>query len=109
MTTNTPTKVQLQIKPNDVQNAQTLAAVGAGTPVTVVAASTGAVTFLDKAKGYYKALITAVGAILVILNEVTPLTDFLPENQRHYVSVGVVAITTLANFLKSNEHWVDDL
>jgi hypothetical protein len=104
-----PTKQRLEVKPNDHQNPQTLAATtAAAAPVNVVAETTGVVTVLDKLKGYYKTLITVVGSILVILNEVTPLTDFLPASQRHYVTVGIVFLTALGNFLKSNEHWVDD-
>jgi hypothetical protein len=69
----------------------------------------GPVTWLDKAKGYYKGLIATIGAVLVFLNELTPLTSFLPEDAQHWVSVGVAVLTALFTTLKSNEVWLDDL
>lgn len=103
------TKKRLAVKPNKAQTAETIAAVGPGTPVKVVNAKTGPVGFLDKAKGYYKGLIAAVGAILVIVNELTPLLNFLPGQDKQYVTLVIGVLTTAATFLKSNEHWVDDL
>jgi hypothetical protein len=76
--------------------------------VQVVDERTGAVTFLDKLKGYYKALITVLGAILLGLNELTPLTNFLPATAQHWASVAISVITAILTFLKANEHWVDD-
>jgi hypothetical protein len=77
-------------------------------PVQVVDERPGAVTFLDKLKGYYKALITVVGAVLLALNELTPLTDFLPMTAQHWLSVAVAVGTAILTALKANEHWVDD-
>lgn len=109
MTTKT-TKRRLAVKPNKAQNAQTLsAATEAPTPVKVVSAKTGPVGILDKAKGYYKGLIAAVGSILVIVNELTPLLNFLPGQDKQYVTLVIGFLTTVAVFLKDNEHWVDDL
>ena len=77
-------------------------------PVQVVDERPGAVTFLDKLKGYYKALITVVGAVLLALNELTPLFDFLPTTAHHWLSVVISVLTAISTFLKANEHWVDD-
>lgn len=76
--------------------------------VQVLTTSTGLVTWADKLKGYYKGLITAVGAVLVIANELTPAFDFLPVQDKAYVTAGIAALTALSTFLVSNEHWVDD-
>lgn len=104
------TKRRLEIKPNDLQSVSTLQAAAApSTPVKVVGEKVGALTFLDTAKGYYKGLIAAVGAILVIANELTPVFNFLPGQDKQYVTVAIGFLTTLAVFLKDNEHWVDDL
>jgi low affinity Fe/Cu permease len=82
---------------------------GPGAPrVTVLATGTGVVTTFDKIKGYYKGLVAAVGAIVVIANEMTPVFDFLPGQDKHYITVGVAVLTTLSTFLVANEHWVDD-
>lgn len=103
-------KQRLELKSNTEQNAQTLAeATAPASPVVVVAESSGPVSFWDKAKNYYKTLISIVGLVLVVLNEITPMTSFLPENQRHWLSVAVVAVTALLTFLKSNETWFDSL
>jgi hypothetical protein len=77
-------------------------------PVKVVDERTGAVTFLDKLKGYYKALITVLGAVLLALNELTPATNFLPTTAHHWLSVALSVLTAILTFLKANEHWVDD-
>jgi hypothetical protein len=77
-------------------------------PVQVVDERTGAVTFLDKLKGYYKALIAVIGAVLLALNELTPVTDFLPTTAHHWLSVAISVGTAILTFLKANEHWVDD-
>lgn len=105
------TKRRLEIKPNsDVHEASTrLGEPAVAGVVKVVDQEAGAVGFLDKAKGYYHTIITVIGAVLVLLNEVTPVTNFLPPTQRGWISVGIVFLTALANFLKSNEQWVDDL
>lgn len=103
------TKLRIEVKPNDVQNAQTLAATGPGTPVNVVDETSGPVTFLDKLKGYYHTLIVVIGSVLVILNEVTPVLNFLPDNGKQWVTGAIAVLTIAATALKSNEHWVDDL
>jgi hypothetical protein len=104
------TKKRLEVKPNPEQSASTLSvAATPEAPVKVVAEATGPVTALDKAKGFYHTAITVVAAVLVFLNEVTPATNFLPGTAKHWVSVTVVLLAALANFLKSNETWIDSL
>lgn len=78
-------------------------------PVAVVRTAPGPVTWLDRTKAYYKAVITIIGSLLVLINEATPLLNALPDNGKQYVTVGVVFMTSLSVFLKSNEHWVDGL
>lgn len=83
----------------------------AGSPpaanVHVVATKVGAVTVLDKVKAYYKTLIAIVAAVVVFLNQVTPIADFLPVQYRHWFSTAVVVVGAVAVFLKANEHWID--
>ena len=49
-----------------------------------------------------------VGAVLLALNELTPLFDFLPTTAHHWLSVVISVLTAILTFLKANEHWVDD-
>ena len=96
------TKRRIQTPPNaDVHGPEV-------PPVQVVDERTGAVTFLDKLKGYYKALITVLGAVLLGLNELTPVFNFLPTTAHHWLSVALSVLTAILTFLKANEHWVDD-
>lgn len=88
---------------------QTFTGSGGTANVKVVGEKSGDVTWLDRAKGYYHTLITLVGAVLVLLNQATPVFSFLPENWHGYVSVAIVFLTAAANFLKQNEQWVNDL
>jgi hypothetical protein len=83
----------------EVQNAE----------LVVTEAKPGTVSFGDKVKKYYKGLIALVGALLVLVNQVTPLTNFLGEDTQNLVSVVIVFLTAVATFLKSNEQWVDKL
>lgn len=75
----------------------------------VVKMSSGTVGFFDKVKGYYKGVIVVIGSILIILNQVTPIFDFLGGNSQHWFNVVVAAATTVLTILKSNEQWVDKL
>ena len=75
--------------------------------VEVLDVKAGSVTFFDKLKSYYHTLITVLAAILVLLNELTPITDSFGPDVKHYVSVVVVFLGALLNMLKSNEVWVN--
>lgn len=100
------TKRRVKIEQN--ANIHTVAG-AAPAPVKVVAEAAGPVTFLDRVKGYYKALIALVGAILVIANELTPVLNFLPGLDKQYVTIAISAVTAFGVFLRDNEHWLDDL
>jgi hypothetical protein len=75
----------------------------------IVETAPGPVTFIDKAKGYYHTLITLIGTVLVMVNELTPVTDHFSPTIRHGITVFVLAATVVVNALKSNEQWVDSL
>ncbi len=79
----------------------------AGDRATVVAIKAGNVTIIDKLKKYYKAIIALVGGIVLLLNQITPMTAMLGASTQHAISVALVFLTSLLVFLKSNEHWVD--
>lgn len=73
-------------------------------------AEAGAVTWLDKAKGYYKGIIAGLTAVLVVINEVTPVLNFIvPTQDKQYVTVAIAVIGGVLTFLKDNEHYVDDV
>lgn len=75
----------------------------------VIATVAGPLKTTDKLKGYYKQAITALGAVLASVNELSPIFNMMPGQDKHYVTVGILAGTALLNFLKSNEQWVDQL
>lgn len=102
-------KKRLEVKPNERQNEQTIGVVGPATPVAEVQVKQGPVTFLDRLKKYYKGLIALIGFVLILLNQLTPLFDFLPAQDRPYVTAVIGALTVLGTFLKGNENWVDNL
>lgn len=69
----------------------------------------GPVTSVQKIQGYYKSLVAFVGALLVLLNQVTPVTSFLPAVAQHWFSVIVAGVTAVSILLIKNQNWVDDL
>lgn len=74
----------------------------------VVAIKAGSVTTVDKLKSYYKFIIAFVGSIIVLLNEITPISSVMfGPNVQHWVSGTLMFLTSLSVFLKSNEHWVN--
>lgn len=75
--------------------------------VGVVNIKPGEVSFFDKLKAYYHTAITVLGALLVLLNEITPLTNSLGESAKHIVTVVILVLTAILNALKSNEVWVN--
>jgi predicted benzoate:H+ symporter BenE len=76
--------------------------------VQVLTTTTGLVGVLDTLKGYYKGAITAITALLVIVNELTPVLNFLPGQDKQYVTAAIAFVGAVLTFLKDNEHWVDD-
>lgn len=73
--------------------------------VAVVDTASGVVTAWDKVKAYYKGAIAIVGATLVVLNQVTPIFNFVPDPIHHYFTVIVAVVTAAGVVLKQNEHW----
>lgn len=78
----------------------------------VVNAKAGPLTIFDKMKAYYHTIFTVLAAILVLLNQLLPVVHMIPgygEQAAGYVSVAIIAVTAVVNFLKSNEVWVEKL
>lgn len=65
----------------------------------------GTVTFLDKLKAYWKAIIAFIGVVLLAVNQLSP---FLPVDWQHPAAVIIAVLTAVLTFAKSNETWVDD-
>jgi hypothetical protein len=80
-----------------------------GYKAIVVDTKPGEVKFTDKIKAYYHTIIMVTGAILILANEVSPITESLPESFRHSVTGAIALITLVTNVLKSNEQWVNAL
>lgn len=102
----TPVKQKIEIQQVGPITAETT---GVAAKAVVVDEKPGEVNFFDKLKGYYHTMITVIGAILVLLNEVTPITDSLPQSWQHTITLIIVGTTALLNALKSNEQWVQKL
>lgn len=79
-----------------------------GTPA-VIDSKNGPVTFFDKVKKYYKFLIAAVGALLIVLNEATPLFNTLGGSGEKWFTGIVAVVASIGVLLKSNERWVNAL
>ena len=75
--------------------------------VTVVQTKPGAVGVGDKLKAYWHTIITVIGGVLVILNELTPVTNELGGDVQHIVTVVIILLTAVVNASKSNEVWVN--
>lgn len=97
MLDDAPMKVRVEAVPNSVP--------GVPADLKVIKEKPGTVTFLDRAKAYYHTIITVIAALVIFLNEITPISRALNEQQQHYFSVTVIFLTALLNFLKSNELW----
>jgi hypothetical protein len=76
-------------------------------PEKKVVVKAGPVTFVDKLKGYYKGLIFGLGVILSSVATMTPALDQLPAQDKHYVSLGILVVSTALAVLKKNEDWVN--
>ena len=76
----------------------------------VVDSKPGPVTAIDKAKGYYHAIIIVVTGLLAFLNQVGPLGEMLPEGGiKSFVTGAILFVGALLTFLKSNEVWINRL
>lgn len=74
----------------------------------VVATTTTPLTLLDKVKSYYVQAIAIIGTVLVVVNELTPVLDFVPA-AKHTVTVAIAVLTALSTLLKQNQQWVETL
>jgi hypothetical protein len=79
------------------------------TAVHVEEMKAGSVNIVDSAKAYWHTAITVVAGILILLQQITPVFNFLPAGAQKYFAVAVAFVAAVLNFLKSNEVWVDDL
>lgn len=77
--------------------------------VVVIDAKPGEVKWTDKVKAYWHTVITVIGALLVLLNQVTPITEQFGGNVQKIATTVIIFLTALLNFLKSNEVWVNKL
>lgn len=83
-----------------------------GEAVSVNAVKVGAVNFGDKLKGYYHTLIVLVGAVIILLNQLSSALGWIPDYGQKiavWISIALGVLTVLLTALKSNESWVDDL
>lgn len=94
------------IKRSDVHQVATLVGPQSVTsvPVEIVESTPGPVTTLQKLKRYYKGLIALVGSLLTVATQLAPV---IPENDKHWVTTGILILTVAGAFLKENEHWID--
>lgn len=74
----------------------------------VVKTVEGSVTWRDKLKNYWKFAIAATGAILLVLNDLTPVFAVIPASQQT-VSIVIAIATALLTWLKANDQWVNEL
>jgi low affinity Fe/Cu permease len=74
----------------------------------VVATSDAPLNFLDKFKSYYVQAITVVGSVLVLVNTLTPVLDFVPAAKSTVTAV-VAVLTAVSVFLTQNRQWVENL
>jgi hypothetical protein len=74
----------------------------------VVKTASGSVTWLDRLQNYWKFAIAAGGAILVALNDLTPVFNFIPASQPT-VSTVIAVVTAALTWLKANEQWINEL
>lgn len=101
-----PVKQKIEIVPVDPVTAEKT---GVAAEAVVVKEKPGEVNIFDKAKGYYHTVVTVVGAILLLLNQLTPVAELVGGDVQKWISGIIIFITALLNFLKSNEQWVNKI
>lgn len=89
-----------------VPTAPTLYGRHAAVEKQVLAVKEGSVTWVDKAKGYYKGLIAIVGVLLIAA---TQLVGTLPPEVERGLTILISVLTTVGIILRANETWVDAL
>jgi hypothetical protein len=105
--THRPVRKHKTVK-GDVKVKNKVVVSDAGTPA-VVKSVPGTVTTFDKIKKYYKFLVAAVGAILIVLNQATPVFHALGGSGDKWFTSVVAVVAAAAVLLKDNEHWVDSI
>lgn len=78
-------------------------------PAVVTGEKGGPLTWKDKIKNYYKAAIALVGSLVILLAQVQPLTPFLPDQYRGWITVVAAFLSAIGVFLTENQKWVDAL
>lgn len=79
-----------------------------GRAVASTVTSTDTLTLLDKLKSYYVQAITLVGSLLVLVNTLTPVLDFVPAAKTTVTAV-IAVLTAVSAFLTQNRQWVENL
>lgn len=75
----------------------------------VLQTSTTAPGFVDQLKVYYGKLIVVVSTVLAVINELSPVLNFLPGQDKHYVTVALSGLAGLVALLKKEQGWVNSL
>jgi hypothetical protein len=82
--------------------------VGAPTGVHVVETAPGPVTPWDRVKAYYHTVFALLSAIAVIVVEFGPglvKETWIPEGDRHWITLAIVLANLIVTRVKSNEVW----
>lgn len=75
-------------------------------PITVISEKPGQVTALDRMRAYYHTLISAVGTVLIVLNQALPV---VPDSWKSLTAAVIATVTVVSTALKSNETWINAL
>ena len=73
-------------------------------PAKIVDTAAGPVTWSQKLRGYYKALIALSGAVVTVAAQLAPV---IPEADKGWVTKAVVVATAIGVALKENQHWIE--
>lgn len=84
-------------------------AVAKAVKVKVTKETDGPVTWLQKFQGFYKEAIVVVGSVLIVLNQVAPIFNFIPDPVHHYFVVIVAIVTGVSAVLVKNQTWINSL
>lgn len=101
-------KYRVEVAPG-AEGVSSLAGIGGGTNLKVLATKDGSVNLGDKLKGYYHTLIAITSGILLTLNTFTDAFGFIPSQYKGITDAVIVTVGIAVTFLKNNEQWVDSL
>lgn len=65
--------------------------------------------FFDQAKVWYGKAVVVLASLLAVANELSPVFDFLPGQDKHYITVGLSALAATVALLKKEQAWVNTL